>query len=664
MPINTENLCLRRDLPFNPLDPIIDNGSFVQMGINSTAQLNVPGGRPSSETGTPDVGLRYIPTNGESTSPGCLCEGWGVANFDAGTGLFSMWANVDQGGAFNMTVEPGTGVTNPTGQILPESTGSAFISIVQHTGGRVRVVHDYHPSPSPNLYQVDVSIDNISALPIGDLRYRRVMDWDAEPTAFNEWVRIHVGTAVNLVRATTDGFDTANPLVVNNPTVGVPPTTLVPGSPDYFSGPEDQGALFDFSFGELNPGESRAFNIFYGAAETEAQAQAAIASVGAEVYSFGYPTNFETGEALTNGPNVYIFAFRGVGGPAVGADLAITKTDSSDPVTIGENLVYHLTVTNNGPFEATTVTVTDDLPPGVSIVSANPSQGVCFIAAGAVTCDLGTLGDGESATVDIEVIPFSPGIIVNHATVTSDQPDPDPSNNFASESTNVLAGLQPECIQVSKLYDWVVFANRVRNKVAIPDDCQALVDAAIQGGMEVTFSCLEPAFLSSATACIPCKSIALSPDLTCRIASIRRETITVSGSTFRVGIARFIFGVDVQLRVFADDTLLCEFPVTVYFEDDVVLCLPEPLDESNITCQISAVECSLTGSVLLGGMVEVDISICKEIQVIARVTMEVLGEFCTPRPNSIPVPSPTIRPDFSCPPMLFPPQCPIFFPSS
>jgi hypothetical protein len=68
------------------------------------------------------------------------------------------------------------------------------------------------------------------------------MDWDIEPTAFNEWVRIHVGDAANLLRAHTDGFATANPLIINPPGVGVPPTTLVPGDPDYFSGPKDQGA--------------------------------------------------------------------------------------------------------------------------------------------------------------------------------------------------------------------------------------------------------------------------------------------------------------------------------------------------------------------------------------------------------------------------------------
>src|SRR5207245_4572812 len=33
----------------------------------------------------------------------------------------------------------------------------------------------------------------------------------------------------------------------------------------------------------------------------------------------------------------------------VTADLSVTKIDSPDPVTVGKNLIYTVTVTNNGP---------------------------------------------------------------------------------------------------------------------------------------------------------------------------------------------------------------------------------------------------------------------------------------------------------------------------
>ena len=36
---------------------------------------------------------------------------------------------------------------------------------------------------------------------------------------------------------------------------------------------------------------------------------------------------------------------------ATSADLAITKTDAVDPVALGDNVVYTITVTNNGPSD-------------------------------------------------------------------------------------------------------------------------------------------------------------------------------------------------------------------------------------------------------------------------------------------------------------------------
>ena len=44
------------------------------------------------------------------------------------------------------------------------------------------------------------------------------------------------------------------------------------------------------------------------------------------------------------------------------ADLSVTQTDSPDPVNSGNDVLYHLIVTNNGPDTSDTVTL-DDKPP-------------------------------------------------------------------------------------------------------------------------------------------------------------------------------------------------------------------------------------------------------------------------------------------------------------
>lgn len=119
-------------------------------------------------------------------------------------------------------------------------------------------------------------------------------------------------------------------------------------------------------------------------------------------------------------------------------DLAITKSDDPDPVSVGGELTYAITVTNNGPNQATNVVVTDDLPAGVTFERANASQGSCT-GTGPVTCNLGTIPSGSAAAVGIVVRPGSPGTYTNVARVAGEQPDPDTSNNEARTDTGVLA---------------------------------------------------------------------------------------------------------------------------------------------------------------------------------------------------------------------------------
>jgi len=54
------------------------------------------------------------------------------------------------------------------------------------------------------------------------------------------------------------------------------------------------------------------------------------------------------------------------------ADLSITKSDSADPVYPGGSFTYNLHISNNGIHVAENVVVVDNLPAGVSFVSASP----------------------------------------------------------------------------------------------------------------------------------------------------------------------------------------------------------------------------------------------------------------------------------------------------
>lgn len=283
-----------------PGGAIIDNG-LIQLGVNEQGHLNIYGGTPSSG-GTTAVGVRYLPTNAEAVSPGCLCEGWGAAD---PLSVVSGFASVDSGGVSNINVLSFT------------STSSEATSTVQ-IGNTFQVTHYYHPSISPNLYQADVSITNIGSADV-ELLYRRAMDWDVEPTTFNEFVTIDAGTSANIYFTSNNGFARPNPLDG--------PSDLGFTGSFIDAGPSDHGALFDFNFGSLAVGATKTFTIYYGAAATEVEAINAITDVGAEAYSFGQP-NTPDGPTLGT-PNTFIFAFSGVGGapmelpPAV--DINILK---------------------------------------------------------------------------------------------------------------------------------------------------------------------------------------------------------------------------------------------------------------------------------------------------------------------------------------------------
>lgn len=121
------------------------------------------------------------------------------------------------------------------------------------------------------------------------------------------------------------------------------------------------------------------------------------------------------------------------------ADLSITMTDNPDPVGNGAPLTYTLQITNNGPSDASDVSLVNTLPPSLVSVNPDPSQGTCDNGTSILTCDFGTIPNGGTVTLYIYVITPTDygGIISNSATVTANEGDPDPSNNLASVNTDL-----------------------------------------------------------------------------------------------------------------------------------------------------------------------------------------------------------------------------------
>jgi uncharacterized repeat protein (TIGR01451 family) len=120
--------------------------------------------------------------------------------------------------------------------------------------------------------------------------------------------------------------------------------------------------------------------------------------------------------------------------PVVGrSGVAMTKAASTATVATGGQVMYTLVVRNNGPSDDPRVRVTDPLPAGLTLVSAEASQGSCTTAANTVSCDLGALKDQGSAQVVVTVnVTATSGCITNVARTQGSRQDPDADDNQAS----------------------------------------------------------------------------------------------------------------------------------------------------------------------------------------------------------------------------------------
>jgi uncharacterized repeat protein (TIGR01451 family) len=121
------------------------------------------------------------------------------------------------------------------------------------------------------------------------------------------------------------------------------------------------------------------------------------------------------------------------------ADVALSSPPWPVVILRGAPHSYTMTITNNGPNTATSVTLNEPWPASVTINSAVASQGTCTTTGNAVACAIGTMLSGASATVTVSITPTVTGTLTSRATVNLLEFDLSLGNNTLDFNTIVEA---------------------------------------------------------------------------------------------------------------------------------------------------------------------------------------------------------------------------------
>ncbi|MGN7515645.1 MAG: gliding motility-associated C-terminal domain-containing protein [Allomuricauda sp.] len=131
-------------------------------------------------------------------------------------------------------------------------------------------------------------------------------------------------------------------------------------------------------------------------------------------------------------------------------DISVTKSVDQLIPEVGEEILFTVTVQNDGPSDATNIVVTDLLASGYQLINATPSIGTYNETNGSWV--VGDLPNGVSETLDVLVEVLPTGIYTNTAELTNvGENDVDSSPNNNNESEDDQQTVEPTVIPVADL---------------------------------------------------------------------------------------------------------------------------------------------------------------------------------------------------------------------
>jgi uncharacterized repeat protein (TIGR01451 family) len=167
--------------------------------------------------------------------------------------------------------------------------------------------------------------------------------------------------------------------------------------------------------------------------------------------------------------------------------------------------IYTATLANAGPDAATNVMLTATLPSGIIPISVTPSPACAFNLAGTpVTCSFGSIPNGGSVVVTIDIHPITIGTKTLSAQVSAAETDPNTADNSASASPTIngvgISDVQvtlfdvPDPIRVGQVLLYVAQVLNIQDddaanvvvEVTIPPSVTFLAAASDRGACSVS----------------------------------------------------------------------------------------------------------------------------------------------------------------------------------
>ena len=187
-------------------------------------------------------------------------------------------------------------------------------------------------------------------------------------------------------------------------------------------------------------------------------------------------------------------------------DLIVNKTDSIDPLPIGDDTVYTVTVANLGPSAAENVVATDIMPSSILSYRSHTVSGggVCGTVpavdslGGTLECTFAVIPGGESRTIQITARGVAKGVGTNAVSISSDETallfETNLANNDAAETTTVRTRADVEVVSKTAvpgtvdLRDPFVFEIVVRNNTGtgLAEADEVVVTDSLPAGIELT----------------------------------------------------------------------------------------------------------------------------------------------------------------------------------